>query len=249
MKYYNKRELKDKIDTRNKFKKIFKFILSPILIIIVLFNLYIVFQKITHPNQVVTIFGYRTYIVSSGSMEPFLEVGDIILVDKVENAESINVDDIITFSNGEGKDITHRVIEIKDVNNNKFFVTKGDNNNDKDGNEVRFENIRGKYSNKIDGIGKFILNVKTSFGAISFVIVIFAIYFWMGKREDKEIERHLKRTEAELGIHLKKYGLDSDGETEEKNYTNTDNDDIEEDSEDSEDYEEIDDEDEEGDDE
>ena len=246
MKYYNKRELKDKIDTRNKFKKIFKFILSPILIIIVLFNLYIVFQKITHPNQVVTIFGYRTYIVSSGSMEPFLEVGDIILVDKVENAESINVDDIITFSNGEGKDITHRVIEIKDVNNNKFFVTKGDNNNDKDANEVRFENIRGKYSNKIDGIGKFILNVKTSFGAISFVIVIFAIYFWMGKREDKEIERHLKRTEAELGIHLKKYGLDSDGETEEKNYTNTDNDDIEEDSED---YEEIDDEDEEDDDE
>ena len=246
MKYYNKRELKDKIDNKNKFKKIFKFILSPILIIIVLFNLYIVFQKITHPNQVVTIFGYRTYIVSSGSMEPFLEVGDIILVDKVENAESINVDDIITFSNGEGKDITHRVIEIKDVNNNKFFVTKGDNNNDKDANEVRFENIRGKYSNKIDGIGKFILNVKTSFGAISFVIVIFAIYFWMGKREDKEIERHLKRTEAELGIHLKKYGLDSDGETEEKNYTNTDNDDIEEDSED---YKKLDDEDEEDDDE
>ena len=63
MKYYNKRELKEKINTRNRFKKIFKFILSPILIIIVLFNLYIVFQKITHPNQVVTFFGYRTYDV------------------------------------------------------------------------------------------------------------------------------------------------------------------------------------------
>ena len=78
MKYYNKRELKDKINTRNKFKTIFKYILTPILLIIVLFNLYIIFQKISHPNQIVTIFGYKTYIVSSGSMEPYLQVGDII---------------------------------------------------------------------------------------------------------------------------------------------------------------------------
>ena len=173
-------------------------------------------------------------------MEPYLKVGDIILVDKVENAEAINVDDIITFSNGDGKDITHRVIEVKEINENKYFVTKGDNNNDKDANEVKFENIRGKYSNKINGIGKIILNVKTSFGAIVFVIFIFAIYFWMGKREDKEIERHLKRTEAELGIHLKKYGLDSeDAQTKLRSdveYVEQEDDDIE----DQEEYEESD---------
>ena len=216
MKYYNKRELKEKINNRNKFKTIFKYILTPILLIVVLLNLYIIFQKLTHPNQVVTIFGYRTYIVSSGSMEPYLKVGDIILVDKVESQDFINVDDIITFTKGEGKDITHRVVEIKEVNGNKSFVTKGDNNNDIDENEVKFENIRGKYSNKIDGIGKFILNVKTSFGAIIFVIVIFIIYFWMGKREDREIERHLKRTEAELGIHLNKYGSKKESEENEE---------------------------------
>ncbi len=216
MKYYNKRELKDKINTRNKFKTIFKYILTPILLIIVLFNLYIIFQKISHPNQIVTIFGYKTYIVSSGSMEPYLQVGDIILVDNVETADNINVDDIITFSQEQGKDITHRVIEIKEINGFKSFVTKGDNNNSPDSNEVKFENIRGKYSGKIDGIGKFILDVKTSFGAIIFIIVIFAIYFWMGKREDREIERHLKRTEAENGIHLKKYHFEQEDEEEEE---------------------------------
>ena len=177
---------------------------------IVLLNLYIIFQKLTHPNQVVKIFGYRTYIVSSGSMEPYLKVGDIILVDKVDSAQEIKVDDIITFTQGDGKDITHRVIEIKDVNDNRSFVTKGDNNNDIDPNEVKFENIRGKYSSKISGIGKFILSVKTSFGAIIFVIIIFIIYFWMGKREDREIERHLKRTETERGIYLKKYELNQE---------------------------------------
>ena len=212
MKYYNKRELKDKINTRNKFRTLFKYILTPILLIIVLFNLYIVFQKMSHPNQVVTIFGYRTYIVSSGSMEPFLNIGDIILVDKIEDVNDIKVEDIITFSQGDGKDVTHRVIEIKEVNGIKSFVTKGDNNNSQDSNEVKFENIRGRYSNKIDGVGKFILNVKTSFGAILFVIIIFAIYFWMGKREDREIERHLKRTEAERGIHLDKYNFENKDE-------------------------------------
>ena len=29
-------------------------------------------------------------------------------------------------------------------------------------------------------------------------------------REDREIERHWKRTEAEKGIHLKKYNFDED---------------------------------------
>ena len=210
MKYHNKRELKEIINTRNKFKTAFKYVLTPILLVIVLLNLYIIFQKLTHPNQVVKIFGYRTYIVSSGSMEPYLKVGDIILVDKVDSAQEIKVDDIITFTQGDGKDITHRVIEIKDVNDNRSFVTKGDNNNDNDPNEVKFENIRGKYSSKISGIGKFILSVKTSFGAIIFVIIIFIIYFWMGKREDREIERHLKRTETERGIYLKKYELNQE---------------------------------------
>ena len=210
MKYHNKRELKEIINTRNQFKTAFKYVLTPILLVIVLLNLYIIFQKLTHPNQVVKIFGYRTYIVSSGSMEPYLKVGDIILVDKVDSAQEIKVDDIITFTQGDGKDITHRVIEIKDVNDNRSFVTKGDNNNDIDPNEVKFENIRGKYSSKISGIGKFILSVKTSFGAIIFVIIIFIIYFWMGKREDREIERHLKRTETERGIYLKKYELNQE---------------------------------------
>lgn len=210
MKYHNKRELKEIINTRNKFKTAFKYVLTPILLVIVLLNLYIIFQKLTHPNQVVKIFGYRTYIVSSGSMEPYLKVGDIILVDKVDSAQEIKVDDIITFTQGDGKDITHRVIEVKDINDNRSFVTKGDNNNDIDPNEVKFENIRGKYSSKISGIGKFILSVKTSFGAIIFVIIIFIIYFWMGKREDREIERHLKRTETERGIYLKKYELNQE---------------------------------------
>lgn len=215
MKYYNKRELKEKIKTRNKFKTIFKYILSPILIIIVILNLYIVFQKLTHPNQVVTIFGVRTYIVSSGSMEPFLKVGDIILVDKVDSADSINVDDIITFTHGTGTDITHRVVEIKEINNIKHFVTKGDNNNSIDEKEVKFENIRGRYKNKINGIGKIILDIKTSFGAISFVVIIFAAYYWIGKREDREFVRHLKRTEVENGIYLKKYHLKNEDDEEE----------------------------------
>ena len=71
---------------------------------------------------------------------------------------------------------------MKEINGLKSFVTKGDHNNSPDSNEVKFENIRGKYSGKIDGIGKFILDVKTSFGAIVFYNSDFRYLFLDGKK-------------------------------------------------------------------
>ena len=71
----------------------------------------------------------RTYIVTSGSMEPDLKVGDIILVSKAK-PEDIEVGDIITFKQpGSPMTVTHRCIAIKNQSDVTNFQANGDANN------------------------------------------------------------------------------------------------------------------------
>ena len=84
-------------------------------------------------------------VVKSGSMRPTLEIGDIILIHGV-NPYEIKVNDVIVFyhPNFPGNKnwiIVHRVIEIGEDEQGKYFVTKGDNNLFSDG-KIRFSQIR-----------------------------------------------------------------------------------------------------------
>lgn len=81
--------------------------------------------------------GFSVLSVSSGSMQPELNVGDIIII---KECDHYNVDDIITYNVDNQYLITHRIIE-KDGNN---YVLKGDFNNTKDNCKVTKENIEGK---------------------------------------------------------------------------------------------------------
>ena len=70
------------------------------------------------------------YVVSSGSMIPVLNIGDILLVKDGNTFESLKVGDIIVFNRPEGGDrvIVHRIIDMTDRFGEKIIVTKGDAN-------------------------------------------------------------------------------------------------------------------------
>ena len=74
----------------------------------------IIFSVIAHYRGTIpSAFGYTICRVSSGSMEPQLEVGDVIVGKKVTEPEKLKVGDIITFKGSgslEGKFITHQII-------------------------------------------------------------------------------------------------------------------------------------------
>ena len=60
-----------------------------------------------------SLFGYTLQRVSSGSMVPELEVGDVILSRNVGESDELKVDDIITFDGSDQfgeKNVTHRII-------------------------------------------------------------------------------------------------------------------------------------------
>ena len=70
------------------------------------------------------------YVVSSGSMMPVLNVGDILIVKDGNTFDSLKIGDIIVFNRPQGGDrvIVHRIIEISDRFGEKVIVTKGDAN-------------------------------------------------------------------------------------------------------------------------
>ena len=81
-------------------------------------------------GNVPSVLGYSVYRVSSGSMEPELSIGDVILSKDVKDPQEIKVGDVITFE-GEGqfygKKITHEVVKAPYINESGecMLQTKG----------------------------------------------------------------------------------------------------------------------------
>jgi signal peptidase len=115
-------------------------------------------------------------VVSSGSMIPTLNVGDIIVVRGVD-PNTVTVGTIIIFHSPYDypTPIVHRVIAIDNQDGMLFFETKGDNNGVADGWRVPAANIIGVYIMKIPYIGLLSLELRGPLGWILIVLLVMLI--------------------------------------------------------------------------
>jgi len=124
--------------------------------------------------------------VASGSMEPVLYKGDLILIEGIQSADDIHaatkdVDqpgDIIVFHRS-GELIVHRAVEKKENTDGTYsFVTWGDNNGWPDGREVKESDIVGRYLGvKVPWLGNIALffmpfEVKVAFVALWIIVIV-----------------------------------------------------------------------------
>jgi signal peptidase I len=79
---------------------------------------------------------------NTNSMDPFLDEDSHALEILPNNAEEIAVGDIIAYNSKDGV-IIHRVVEKSYDQEGIFFTVKGDNNNNRDPDKVRFSDIQG----------------------------------------------------------------------------------------------------------
>ena len=77
--------------------------------------------------------------IGSGSMEPIIYTGDAVVLSKVNKNTELELEDIIAYED-EGKIIVHRIVKIT----KNGYITKGDNNNSVDKEEVKRKDIKGK---------------------------------------------------------------------------------------------------------
>jgi len=117
----------------------------------------------------------QSYVVLSGSMEPAMSPGDVIIVNSVP-ASAIERNDVITFGGQEGDTpTTHRVIEVVEQDGTTAFRTQGDANEDPDGALVTSDQLQGKvlspagYLLVIPFIGYLINFAGTQSGLVLFV--------------------------------------------------------------------------------
>ena len=115
----------------------------------------------------------KTYIVQSGSMEPAIKTGSIVMSYPVE---SYWIGDVVTFSQRPGSRslVTHRIMnrEFPDgLDNPPVYRTSGDANEDFDTGEVRQDRVVGKVFLTIPYLGYVANFAKQPYGFLLLVIV------------------------------------------------------------------------------
>lgn len=118
------------------------------------------------------IFGYQLKTVLSGSMEPGIQTGSIIVVKPGGDLTRFKEGDVITFKEEENMLITHRITEVIKSGEHVMYRTKGDNNNAEDMNPVLSENVVAEYAGiTIPYVGYFIDFAKSKNGSALLLIL------------------------------------------------------------------------------
>ncbi|MBR1802568.1 MAG: signal peptidase I [Clostridia bacterium] len=186
--------IKKKNARKKVIKKTIKFICSPFIIAIILIILYMGYQKFFKKDSNVSIFGFKQYMVLTGSMEPNYNIGDLIIVKEVKENE-LNVGDVITYSIGNGMEtISHRIISITNSDGAVQYQTKGDNNNSPDTDLVSYNQVQGRLVFKISKLGLIITQLTTGTGIAIILLVVALSYVHTNRKEEKRIAREDARS-------------------------------------------------------
>jgi signal peptidase len=110
------------------------------------------------------------YFVRSGSMEPTIHVGDLIVTGPIGGplTESLEEGSIVTYELENGEEITHRVISVEAE---ETFITQGDAAEDPDQLPVALNQIQGIYIFKVPYIGYVTSFIQTKQGWFLAIII------------------------------------------------------------------------------
>lgn len=182
---------------KEKAKKALKIVgrvLSIALIVIeVLIIIFLVISKVQGDTP--TLFGYQMYFIRTGSMEPYLEPGDVIISKKYDGRELVSGKngDVVTYRGSIGNRaelITHRVIEV----DGDEIITQGDANNIADSPITKNE-IEAVMVYKTVVIDKIYKVISTTWG---FWLLIFAPIAILIISEIVSLAKELKKEKDEV---------------------------------------------------
>lgn len=168
----------------NKIRKVLRKIKNVLFVIVmvILVSLIVVTMVARINGGTPSVFGYAIYRVSSGSMVPFLEVGDIIISQECDPM-SLKTGDIITYNGTsgqfEGLRVTHRVVKepyLNEENGRYYLVTKGDDN-PVDDTPIEVNQVTGKFAGKV-AVLKWIYDIfVTPWGLLILIALIVLAFF------------------------------------------------------------------------
>lgn len=124
-------------------KKVLSWIANIVIVILILIVVLSLVSNVKGKNNYVL--DYFSLKVLSGSMEPDIKVGDVVVVKKVDGTD-VKAGDVVTYKIGNDVYVTHRVIEVVEEDGKFLFKTKGDANNKEDDGLIKEEDLVGKLA-------------------------------------------------------------------------------------------------------
>lgn len=176
--------MKDKkqLKKKNPIKTVLNIIFYLFIVAVIVLSIFNIMgeKEGKHPS----ILGYSTYYIMTGSMEPNINPGSLVVV-KNGTDQSIKVGDVITFRGSTGNTITtHRVQKV--INNGTEFITKGDANNTADPIPVKNMQVIGKVMFHVPYLGNISQFIQRNLViVIIFILALFGISTVIDKVRNK----------------------------------------------------------------
>lgn len=145
-------------------------------------------ERLVH-EQLPMPFGCGSAVVLSGSMEPELSRGDLIIV---REAGEYDVNDVVVYQQ-DGILIVHRIIKVSD----EEIITKGDANPVAD-QPISAEAIRGKVVMTVPLAGTLVNLLKTPFGTVCLIIAAILLVEIPRRREQKQADNEKQKIIDEI---------------------------------------------------
>lgn len=148
--------------------------------------------------------------VLSGSMEPTLHTGSVIIVKPISNYK---IGDVITFGPNTKTQtpVTHRISDMRVVDGNIIYITKGDANDSPDIREIQKKDIIGKVLFSVPFAGYAVDFAKKPFGFVLIIAIpaVLIVYdeirkIWQeitklkSKKKDSEQDEEISRLREEV---------------------------------------------------
>ena len=179
-------------------KKIAFAIISMFFMLLLSYNIYNFVCVNIFKQDITTIGGYGLLEVVSGSMEPTIQVGDLIVINTKD--KDYKVGDIVTFYDIDGSFVTHRIVFL----DGDQMRTKGDNNNSED-ELTNTSEIVGKYKFKIGGGGRLLTVLKSPLTmSMIFVIGLLVCFLISMDKEERKIPEGQKKEYQKFQDYLEK---------------------------------------------
>ncbi len=166
--------------------RIIGIVLTVIVGLVLVCNIYLIAAENVFGVEQPTVFGFSVKIIGSPSMQPTINVDDMIVV---KACDEYVVGDVIMFDDPNlSAPVTHRIIA---ENTDGTFVTKGDNpQNSPDPNPVSPDEIYGKVVKTFSGVGRVVEFARSPLGMILlFGIAALLIFISPSKSDDEKSEK------------------------------------------------------------
>lgn len=134
-------------------------------------------------------FGYGAAVVMSGSMEPELSVGDLIIVKDTGDYE---VDDVVVFNSG-GTRIVHKIVSI----DGDEITTQGTANNTEDA-PIGKDAIYGEVVAELSGVGHVVDLLKNPIVFLSIAALVVVLCELSIRREKEEKAKDIDAIKKEI---------------------------------------------------